>query len=430
MKFFDLTFSGAVLPEHDPAQVKQALARLFSIEDGAELEALFSGKTIVLRHHLDRKSAAEYFRKIAEMGAKAALVESIEPPEGETSNMRTAQKSSRTSQNRASEGPGGGCAVNSEVVKPEDFPPDLLHDTFQSIRLEQHEELCRLRTLMSQMKERSRQKYLALQTRKEAFERLADQELLSVAERANDALLRARTELAQIEASAAQLNMRAESEFNKLQLEQENHRALTLERIATLESLMQETRQKENTRAQEIEVQRKATRHAAELEIERLRQLILESQNRADVEEAQLAQDLESVVSSARLELDSLEQKRIELTNAMQQVMDSLLQQQKDVKLSQEAEADKQNQRQQELRQICMEEESRLIVQQLDIRNQRERGIEEVEKASNQLEAMTRKNLKKLYALEMQTKRRHQEMLETQENPVLFTAVNSELTLH
>jgi hypothetical protein len=53
MKFFDLTFSGAVLPEHDPMQVKQDFARLFAIQDSALIEEIFSGKTILLRHHLD-----------------------------------------------------------------------------------------------------------------------------------------------------------------------------------------------------------------------------------------------------------------------------------------------------------------------------------------------------------------------------------------
>ena len=65
MKSFDLTFNGAVLPERDPGQVKQDLARLFSIQDSTLIEEIFSGKTIVLRHNLDRKTAADYFRRIS-----------------------------------------------------------------------------------------------------------------------------------------------------------------------------------------------------------------------------------------------------------------------------------------------------------------------------------------------------------------------------
>ena len=76
MKTFDLTFKGAVLPEHDPRQVKTRFAQLFCIEDLSVLEELFSGETIILRSDLDRKSAADYFRKITQLGGEAELIAS------------------------------------------------------------------------------------------------------------------------------------------------------------------------------------------------------------------------------------------------------------------------------------------------------------------------------------------------------------------
>ena len=71
MKTFDLTFNGAVLPDYDPEQVKRDFALLFQIEDAALMEEIFSGETLVLRQNLDRKSAADYFRKIAQLGGQA-----------------------------------------------------------------------------------------------------------------------------------------------------------------------------------------------------------------------------------------------------------------------------------------------------------------------------------------------------------------------
>jgi len=76
MKTFDLTFNGAVLPEYDPEQVKRDFALLFRIEDAAVVDEIFSGETLVLRHNLDRKSAADYFRKITQLGGQATLVNS------------------------------------------------------------------------------------------------------------------------------------------------------------------------------------------------------------------------------------------------------------------------------------------------------------------------------------------------------------------
>ena len=76
MKTFDLTFNGALLPGHDPQQVKRDFALLFSIDDPAVVEEVFSGETLILRHNLDRKTAADYFRKIAQLGSQATLVNS------------------------------------------------------------------------------------------------------------------------------------------------------------------------------------------------------------------------------------------------------------------------------------------------------------------------------------------------------------------
>ncbi|MEP4148540.1 MAG: hypothetical protein ABJL54_15090 [Halioglobus sp.] len=79
MKRFDLTFKGDILPHNDPLKVREGLAELFQIRDPLMLEELFSGDTFVLRSNLDRKPAADYFRKIKDIGGIAELVATDSP---------------------------------------------------------------------------------------------------------------------------------------------------------------------------------------------------------------------------------------------------------------------------------------------------------------------------------------------------------------
>jgi hypothetical protein len=429
MKFFDLTFSGAVLPDRNPAEVKLGLARLFGIEDDAEIAEIFSGKTIVLRHHLDRRSAAEYFRKLAELGAKAALVESIDPLDIESSGKDSARAGGRRPPVFTSERLEKGLEFELEALKSEDSQPKEqgnLHGTLA----ENYEELGRLRVLMSQMKERSRQRYLALESRKEAFQRLAERELQSAAEKSHDALLRTQEELAQIEERAAQVKAELEYELDKLQREEERRRALSRDMLDSLETLMREAKEKARVRSLAVQTQREATRRAAELEIARLQQLLLDTQQQADIDDARLMQELDISASETRLELDTLEARKIEVLATGEQVIDSLLKQQNEARRRLEAGTETHKQKQQELQRLRAEEASRLIVQQQDIKIRREKGIEEVEKAGKQLEAMTRKNLKKLYALELQAKRRQNETREAQLNQVTRNDLADNATMH
>ena len=74
MKRFDLTFKGDILPDFDPVRVREGFAELFRISDPLVLDELFSGDAFVLRSNLDRKSAADYFRRISQVGGRAELV--------------------------------------------------------------------------------------------------------------------------------------------------------------------------------------------------------------------------------------------------------------------------------------------------------------------------------------------------------------------
>ena len=74
MNRFNLTFSGEILPGVKPEQAKSAFAKMFAIDDPKRAELFFSGKSVVLRRNLERKEAADYFRKLHDIGLRSELV--------------------------------------------------------------------------------------------------------------------------------------------------------------------------------------------------------------------------------------------------------------------------------------------------------------------------------------------------------------------
>ena len=74
MNKFNLTFSGEILPGFKPARVKAAFAKLFAIDDPKRVDLFFSGRSVVLRRNLERKEAADYFRKRHDIGLRSELV--------------------------------------------------------------------------------------------------------------------------------------------------------------------------------------------------------------------------------------------------------------------------------------------------------------------------------------------------------------------
>ncbi|MEM9253811.1 MAG: hypothetical protein AAGA91_00105 [Pseudomonadota bacterium] len=73
MRTFNVTFNGEVLEDHDPAEVRERLADLFDIRDDETAQTLFSGEIVCLRCDLDRKTAADYFKRLQDVGAVAQL---------------------------------------------------------------------------------------------------------------------------------------------------------------------------------------------------------------------------------------------------------------------------------------------------------------------------------------------------------------------
>lgn len=70
---FDLVFSGQILPRQELAVVKANMAALFKISS-AQVEALFSGKAIVLKRNVDLTAANRYRVAIKKAGARIDLL--------------------------------------------------------------------------------------------------------------------------------------------------------------------------------------------------------------------------------------------------------------------------------------------------------------------------------------------------------------------
>ncbi|MEH6610070.1 MAG: hypothetical protein V7696_11950 [Halioglobus sp.] len=74
MSKFNLSFRGEILPGYKPEQVKSRFAKLFAIDDPQRVEMFFSGNPVNLRRNLDRKEAADLFRKLHDIGLSSELV--------------------------------------------------------------------------------------------------------------------------------------------------------------------------------------------------------------------------------------------------------------------------------------------------------------------------------------------------------------------
>ena len=73
---FAVVFKGKLVKGADPAQVRVNLAKLLKA-DAKRIEAMFSGKTIVVKKSVDEDTAKHYIAVLAKAGAVAAIVDTM-----------------------------------------------------------------------------------------------------------------------------------------------------------------------------------------------------------------------------------------------------------------------------------------------------------------------------------------------------------------
>jgi hypothetical protein len=77
---YQIIFRGALAEGADPAAVKRNLATLFKTDE-SRIEALFSGKAVVIKNGVDRKTALAYQAALKKAGALCEIREQTAPPQ-------------------------------------------------------------------------------------------------------------------------------------------------------------------------------------------------------------------------------------------------------------------------------------------------------------------------------------------------------------
>jgi hypothetical protein len=72
MKRYEVAFAGRLQPGVDPARVRANLAQLFQADE-SRIEALFSGRRVVIKNNLDEVAAEKYRAALARAGAVAEV---------------------------------------------------------------------------------------------------------------------------------------------------------------------------------------------------------------------------------------------------------------------------------------------------------------------------------------------------------------------
>ena len=122
-KTFDLTFRGEIQPRRVSGRVKSRLAEYLHIDDQAMLEQLFSGQTVYLRRDLDRKSAAEHFRQLSQLGCQVALVDSSKREQA-TGNGTLSSKPDQATAGPVKRENTAATGDQKEVALPTEDAPD------------------------------------------------------------------------------------------------------------------------------------------------------------------------------------------------------------------------------------------------------------------------------------------------------------------
>ncbi len=84
MNRFNLSFKGNILPGHDLARVQTRLANALGLPGPDSTAPFFSGKAVTLRRNLDRKVAADWYRKLRDIGMDVELVKVTDAITSET----------------------------------------------------------------------------------------------------------------------------------------------------------------------------------------------------------------------------------------------------------------------------------------------------------------------------------------------------------
>ncbi|MBZ2187790.1 hypothetical protein K8B33_01645 [Alcanivorax sp. JB21] len=118
---YNIVFDGSLVPGADPAAVRANLGRLFRMTP-ERVEALFSGKRMVLKRDADQATAMKFRAALKQAGAQCQMVESSPAAVAAPSPAAPEQRSSPADSNREMVGTirtgGEGFSGPFEVAPP------------------------------------------------------------------------------------------------------------------------------------------------------------------------------------------------------------------------------------------------------------------------------------------------------------------------
>ena len=378
MKSFDLTFSGAVLPEYDPTQVKQDFARLFAIQDNTLIEEIFSGKTILLRHNLDRKTAADYFRQINLLGGQAALVTSPKYRAVNRDEVLILEENN-TDEPEVSEVPVQEPASEEFVGQVYNEPAPI-----------------ELEVLTEQATQESQRMAAKLQRQKEQFDRISAEELDKIELLREKNRTKSQRELAELKVIEETTTRSATAQISDFKQQRASIKNTADRDIAQLEALVGDVWIDQNALNDDLDQHLKEIQHTAEADINRLQQLLRDRQQQAENDIADLQRQLQDAKSKSQLEIGQLEKKRGTALDATKVQFEELEQQEVEAREQLENHSAELKQRELEIQARESEEASRLQGMETDIISKRDQGIAKVEQAIDQLSTQTQATLQQL----------------------------------
>ena len=78
MNRFNLSFKGTILPGFELERVQTRLATALGLPGPDSTAPFFTGKPVTLRRNLDRKIAADWYRKLRDIGMDVELVKTTD----------------------------------------------------------------------------------------------------------------------------------------------------------------------------------------------------------------------------------------------------------------------------------------------------------------------------------------------------------------
>ena len=112
---FNIVFSGELVAGADPAKVRENLAKVFKM-DLAKVEALFSGKPVVIKKSADQATAMKFRAVLRQAGAQCEMVP-LEQPDDASAPASPAQpepESAAPAAAAAPDAPGGENRASAE----------------------------------------------------------------------------------------------------------------------------------------------------------------------------------------------------------------------------------------------------------------------------------------------------------------------------